>query len=215
MKFFSQSNTSGPRPRRKPITPFLVLLLSPSAGLPAQDFTYTNNNGVATITGYTGPGGNVAIPSTIDGLPVASIGDWAFYNSVILTGVVIPNGVTNIGSYAFSNSSSITNVSIPEGVAVIGDYAFWSCIHLSGVAIPNSVSNLGQAAFLNCSALASLTIGTGITTIHGGSESGIAGTFANCTSLTRLNIPGNVTLISGGSVSKGGAIGAFFNCSSL
>src|SRR5712672_3501673 len=42
--------------------------------LQAQDFSYTNTNGTITITGYTGPGGNVIIPGTIDGLPVTSIG---------------------------------------------------------------------------------------------------------------------------------------------
>jgi hypothetical protein len=36
-------------------------------------FTYTINNGTVTITGYTGPGGDVAIPATIDGLPETSI----------------------------------------------------------------------------------------------------------------------------------------------
>ena len=39
----------------------LPLLLAPPAALQAQ-FTYTNNSdGTATITGYTGPGGDVAI----------------------------------------------------------------------------------------------------------------------------------------------------------
>ena len=39
------------------------------------EFNYTTNNGTITITGYTGPGGAVTIPSTINGLPVTSIGD--------------------------------------------------------------------------------------------------------------------------------------------
>ena len=30
-----------------------MLLSFPIAGLPAQDFTYTNTNGTITITGYT------------------------------------------------------------------------------------------------------------------------------------------------------------------
>src|SRR5260221_6501541 len=52
--------------------------------LQAQDFSYTNTNGTITITGYTGPGGNVVIPGTIDGLPVTRIGDSAlsFLNHV-------------------------------------------------------------------------------------------------------------------------------------
>ena len=46
-----------------------VLLLALPAAVQAQ-FTYTTNKGTITITGYTGPGGGVTIPSTITGLPV-------------------------------------------------------------------------------------------------------------------------------------------------
>ena len=41
-------------------------------------FDYVTNNGTITITKYTGPAGDVAIPSPINGLPVTSIGNWAF-----------------------------------------------------------------------------------------------------------------------------------------
>ena len=37
-------------------------------------YLYTVNNGTITITGYTGSGGAITIPSTINGLPVTSIG---------------------------------------------------------------------------------------------------------------------------------------------
>ena len=62
------------------------------------EFNYTINNGTITITGYTGPGGAVTIPDTINGLPVTSIGDCAFYNCTSLTSVTIPNSVTSIGN---------------------------------------------------------------------------------------------------------------------
>jgi hypothetical protein len=42
---------------------------------PVEHFQYTNNGSSVTITGYTGPGGNVIIPGTINGLPVKSIGE--------------------------------------------------------------------------------------------------------------------------------------------
>ena len=38
-------------------------------------FTWTTNNGTITITGYTGPGGAVIIPSTITGRLVTTIGN--------------------------------------------------------------------------------------------------------------------------------------------
>ena len=44
----------------------------------AAAHAYTVNNGTITMTGYTGAGGDVAIPDTIAGLPVTGIGDAAF-----------------------------------------------------------------------------------------------------------------------------------------
>ena len=45
------------------------------------DYTYTVSGGKATITGYSGPGGTVTIPSTIGSgnYPVTAIGDMAFF----------------------------------------------------------------------------------------------------------------------------------------
>src|ERR1051325_10680402 len=80
---------------------FSLPVLMPFTEAQAQDFTYTTNNGTITITGYTGPGGNVTIPSVITGLPVTVIGDKAFYFVTGLTGVNIPDSVTSIGDDGF------------------------------------------------------------------------------------------------------------------
>src|SRR5438105_10018245 len=56
-----------------------LLLLSVLTGeLHAQGFDYTRTNGSITITNYTGSGGNVTIPATIDGMPVTAIGGKTF-----------------------------------------------------------------------------------------------------------------------------------------
>ena len=137
---------------------------------------YTTNNGTVTITRYTGPGGAVAIPSTINGLPVTTIGDYyaiygggdmsgtfgsvvgAFGGCTSLTSVTIPNSVTSIGDYAFSGTS-LTSVTIPNSVTSIGDYAF-SGTSLTSVTIPNSVTNIGVRAFEGCTSLTSITVDT-------------------------------------------------------
>jgi hypothetical protein len=50
--------------RRSSLLLFGWLLLATPAAVHAQ-FTYIITNGTITITGYTGPGGDVTIPSTI------------------------------------------------------------------------------------------------------------------------------------------------------
>ena len=80
-------------------------LLTLPAAVHAQ-FNFTTNNGTITITGYTGPGGAVFIPSTTNGYPVSSIGNYAFQSSANLTNVTIPNSVSNIGYGTFQSCTN-------------------------------------------------------------------------------------------------------------
>ena len=75
-----------------------LLLLAPANSVEAQ-FIYSINNGAITITSNTGAGGAVTIPSTLDGLPVTSIGSNAFQNQSNLTSITLPDSLINIGGY--------------------------------------------------------------------------------------------------------------------
>jgi len=111
-----------------------VLMLTLPAVVHAQ-FTFTPNNGAITITGYTGPGGNVVIPNTTNGLPVTSIGNRAFYYCRNLTSATIDTNVTSIGDEAFSSCTSLTNVTIPNSIINIGTSAFSWCTSLSAIIV--------------------------------------------------------------------------------
>ncbi|MEE1143779.1 MAG: leucine-rich repeat protein, partial [Acutalibacteraceae bacterium] len=56
------------------------------------------------------------IPSEINGYPVTSIGNFAFFNCTSLTEVTIGGSVTSIGEYAFSDCKSLTAVTIGDSV---------------------------------------------------------------------------------------------------
>ena len=106
-------------------------------GLPtfllSSPYICTPTNGTITISGYTGSGSSITIPSMINGLLVTSIGSGAFYNCTSLTNVTIPNSVTSIGGSAFENCYYLANMIIPNSVANIGDYAFSDCYSLKGI----------------------------------------------------------------------------------
>jgi hypothetical protein len=137
----------------------LGFLVAGPATVQAQ-FTYVTNNGRITITGYIGPGGAVTIPSTIDGLPVASIGYEAFDENTTLASVTIGTNLTYIGEFAFSFCTSLTNLTLPGSVTTFGIGAFDGCSSLTSITIPRSVTlfdyDVVSLQFGNCTNLTSV-----------------------------------------------------------
>ena len=171
------------QPRFSGVLRFLQLLavFVFSSAAHAIDFTYTTSNGAVTITGYIGAGGAVAIPGTINALPVTNIGDYAFENTISVTSITIPSSVTRIGDYAFQQCSSMTTATLPGSITSIGTRAFNDCSKLTGTVIPNSVITIGADAFLNCTSLTSVSIGSGVTSIGNSA-------FTGCSNLTAFTV---------------------------
>ena len=93
---------------------------------PARLIFEKTENGYS-VTGYEGAPTVVVIPETYEGLPVTSIGDYAFEYCIGLTSVTIGDSVTSIGDYAFASCIGLTSVTIGKGVNSIGDSAFLAC----------------------------------------------------------------------------------------
>ena len=85
---------------------------------PAQaQFTCTTNaDNTLTITGYSGPGGDVSIPTNINGLTVTVIGTNAFIDNTSVTSVEIPGSVSTIEDTAFAFCFSMASVMISDSV---------------------------------------------------------------------------------------------------
>ena len=214
------------------LPPFVLLFLSVTV---QAQFTYTTANNQITITGYTGSGGAVSIPATINGLPVTSIGANAFLSKSSLTSVIIPVSVTSIGQLSFLGCNGLSSVTIPASVTSIGQGAFYACRGLTSVTIPASVTSIGNDAFSRCTSLPSITVDpansaymnssdgllfnknqttllqcpggkTGSYTIPNTVTSIKSGSFFECTRLTSVTIPASVTNIQSS---------AFASCTSL
>ena len=179
------------------IAMFVVFhLAADTATVNGITWTYTISNGEASLGGDSSSSpavpnstaGALALPSTLGGCPVTSIGRYAFHYCSGLTSVTIPDSVTSIGDYAFCDCGGLTNVVIGSGVTSIGSSAFNGCKGLTSVTIPDSVTSIGDYAFNNCGGLTNVVIGSGVTSI--GSSA-----FNGCKGLTSVTIPDSVTSI--------------------
>ena len=114
-----------------------------------------NNDGASySVTGLgTCTDNDIIISIRYNGLPVTSIGKYAFFPCDQLTSVIIPNSATSIGGWAFYKCSSLTSVEIGDSVTSIGDSAFQVCSSLTSITIPDSVTSIGNYAFYKCSSL--------------------------------------------------------------
>ncbi len=101
----------------------------------SSQFDFTTNEDAISITGYSGPGGNVFIPANINGFPVTTIGDSAFQSNTNIISVTFPNSVTYIGNWAFTWCSSLTSVTIPASVTNMGYGPFSACGGLMAIIV--------------------------------------------------------------------------------
>jgi len=98
---------------------------TPSSVIPyTNGFGYSTNSNSVTILGYNGSNSIVTIPSFIAGLPVTSIGDYAFANQSSISSITIPNSVTNIGFYGFKGCPNLTSVTMPDSIVNFGTGIF-------------------------------------------------------------------------------------------
>ncbi len=163
------------------------------------DYEYTSSSGTVRITGYTGSGTEITVPSEIDGNPVTAIGTSAFQHCTLLVSVTIPDTVISIGDTAFSGCTALESVTIPDSVTSIGSCAFEDCDDLTGIVLPSSMRSIGKGAFQNCYSLENVVFFNGITEIGDYA-------FRFCTSLESITLPATLESI---------GCGAFSSCDNL
>lgn len=212
-----------------------VFYLKPQTtfALTSGDYTYTLDGDNAIITNYSGVGGDVIIPDTIDGHKVMSIAKFALSYSSI-TSISIPDGVTSIYYNDFHYCTKLTAINVSDKNTayssvdgVLYDKSQTTLIRYpiakigASFTIASTITSISDSAFEGCVNLSSITIGSNVTSIG---DSAFVGTkltsviipdsidsignnmFSGCTSLVSISIPNSVTSI--GSY-------AFSRCTSL
>jgi hypothetical protein len=155
-------------------------------------YQYKNNaDNTLTITNYTGSGGIVSIPSTINGKTVTGIGVMAFYNSTNITDVIIPYSITNMSIIA----GAVTNIVVDSSNSVYSSIdgilfnkdqtvlVFIPYGKAGSYTIPDGVTRIGNDAIAG-NYLTSITIPSSVTDAGNGQ-------FDYCWNLTALYFKGN------------------------
>ena len=146
-------------------------------------YTYTTDeDGNATITGFSGNVSSISIPATIDGHPVTAIGSNAFSGKTSLYSVTLPSGVVSIGGSAFKGCTGLRDIRLPDTLVTIGGSAFRKCTRLLTAHIPDSVTTIDPAAFGECTSLSVVSLSSNLTTLG-------ASAFHNCDNLTSITLP--------------------------
>ena len=103
-----------------------------------------------TIRDFVSDAVYVKIPSEIDGRRVVALGDNAFFQSVFLTSVTIPEGVKSIGAFCFKFCENLYNVSLPSTLTTLKKQAFGFCPSIATLTVPASVETIEPSAFIGC-----------------------------------------------------------------
>lgn len=117
---------------------FLLAFAAPvSAGTTGDGFVYTvfdtDTEDYVKITGYTGNGGDITIPSKIEGYHVYTVEDFAFAGSKDITSVVFSDNLFYIGSYAFADCTALSSISVGKLFCDLGEHAFENCTALTTI----------------------------------------------------------------------------------
>lgn len=150
-------------------------------------YKYTTSGNSVTITDYLGEGGDIVIPSTIEGKPVTALGPMSFWMDDNITSVVIPEGVTSIGKQTFNGDDNLSSITLPSTLTTIGQRAFWGTA-ITEIAIPEGVTSLGNEAFSNCTQLSKATLPSTLVSVG-------ANAFSRCTALKEISLPDHITYV--------------------
>ncbi|TVR10017.1 MAG: leucine-rich repeat domain-containing protein [Planctomycetota bacterium] len=114
----------------------IVVIISCQPGIAAEasDYIYeTSEDNTITITGYSGPGGDLVIPAEIEGKPVTAIGRLAFQGQETITSVRFPETLVSIDRLAFNSNTQLTDVYIPASVTHMARPVFNRCTNLQNI----------------------------------------------------------------------------------
>lgn len=103
-------------------------------------------------------GGEVVVPSEINGHIVTEIAEGAFSGDKYTKKMVLPDTITHIRDSAFINMEKLQEIQLPAYLESIGYNVFRNCNQLKKLEIPASVTYIDEGAFVYNSSIEQLIV---------------------------------------------------------
>lgn len=105
----------------------------------AAEFTFTVNNGTATVTDWQGSGERLVLPDTLGGAPVVEIAAGAFTNAACRE-IILTDTLRRIEPGAFTGCA-VESLTLFDNLQTVSDYAFEGCttlrtLHINAATAP-------------------------------------------------------------------------------
>ena len=188
-----------------------ALMCFSAAALTEGDWEYQLLGDEAQITGYNGPGGDIVIPSSINGATVTDITEiWKMFRFKA-TSITYPGTIKEANFNCAWGWEELESVTFSEGVESIVDASIlMECPNLTEVNLPSTLKSISGYAFQN-TGIQQITLPSGVKTIGGNAFAGSAleradlsalrgaelgtGLFEDCKQLTEIKLPPDLKTI--------------------
>ena len=146
---------------------FLMIFALSASAESFGDYEFSVYDGEAWITGYTGSGTDVEIPSEIIGYPVTAIASESFMGCSQLENVTIPDSVVWIGSRAFGGAEISVDFDDPQYEF---NAALYDILYQENGPLPEGYGHYtafdGMFRIVKNNVIKNLTLGKGLQSIH-------------------------------------------------
>lgn len=138
------------RGRKHIVCGSLLCLSILSTSVWAEEGVFEFNINDYAIEAYSGSGGEVIVPETLDGCPVEIISSSTFYGNASVTSMVFPETLLTLGDSNLYFMDYLESVTLPESLIAIDMYNFYCCPTITEVTIPAKVTFIGDYSFNSC-----------------------------------------------------------------
>lgn len=135
---------------------FSLLMLAVCIPALAESAQWNYDAEYCVLRGYSGAGGDVAVPGEINGGTVDVI-DINVFTGETITALSLPETVLELRSNAVIWCPNLVSVSLPQSLVVINRLNFGNCSALAEVTIPAGVRYIGDSSFTFCESLRKIT----------------------------------------------------------